>query len=440
MTTGFGIAGDIEREEAKRKVVVLTLIILWILVFEGAVRKWFFPALSKPLIFLKDPIVVTMYYLALKHQLFPYNSLLLRLGLGLSVVFIGLAAIQCIGVHLPAAVAAYGWRQYWLVLPLMFVIAETFSGKDLLKVTQHSMIMSGVNAVICIFQSRLPPTHFINSTVIQDAAAFAYGDESIARASGTFSFTFGHEIFTASVLPMILALWLLPPGQRGMRPLFVYLSTVSVLTNVLLDGNRAMFLFAGVTLMACLPGFWLLKREALRWRALLLPGIACVLGGVVYMVMFASAFQAMSSRISNSEDSLFDRLSIQFIEAGRVLAHGNILGEGLGLGSNGGQFIAAGSKLTPIVWEGEWPRVIAETGLLGLAYLLYRCAVAASLFHGAIPATRRTSNMLPLLLISFVLQVLPSGQLAGNATVVYYGWMFAGFAMAANRMKQTRNV
>lgn len=439
MTSGLGLGSDIEKDEASRRIVILVIVIVWILVLEGAVRKWFLPGLAKPLLFLKDPIVLVIYYLGLRHRIFPADSILFRAGLSLAALFVALAVIQCLGVNLPVPVALYGLRQYWMVLPLAFIVGETFRGRDLLRVINHSLILSAVNGILVIIQSRSPSSAWINQTTVQDGFVFTYGSEQIPRASGTFSFTYGHELFTASVVPMVLTLWLVPAKQRGVRTWLLLVYSALVMVNVFLDGNRHMFVFVAWSLVACIPGFWLLKSRPLRLRSLALPVIACVLGGAFYVTAFSGAFQNMQSRVTEAEDSYdpLDRLLWgPFKESQQAFSHGTMLGEGLGLGSGGGQAMAAGTKANPIPYEMEWPRVVCETGLLGVFYMTYRTAFAVVLLLGAIPASARSSNILPLMIASFVLQILPWAPMAGNATCVYYGWIFAGFSIAANRIHQ----
>lgn len=427
------VFADIDQEEDRRRIVILVLAILWIVVLEGSVRKWFAPGISKPLVFLKDPIVLTIYYLAARNKLFPMDSALLKTGLFLAGLYVFLGAMHWLGLSLPPGCVAYGWRQYFLVLPLAFVIGVCFTGRDLKTMIRQSMIMVAINGVLCVIQSRLPVTHPLNNTVAE-GVIFTYGEgEGIARASGTFSFTYGHEIFTASTVPLILALWLIPASQRGMSVRMLAFYSVCGLMNVLLDGNRGVFLFVAFNLLACLPGYWLLRDPVLKKRALMLPFIACAVGAAIYASVFANSMQAMTHRIVTTEEgeSSFGRLIHQFVLAGRVVATGDILGAGLGLGSGGGQSLAG----IQAPYEYETPRVIWETGLLGLAYLLYRWGMSLGLALDSVRASIRSSNLLPLLLVSFLLQMLPVGQMTSNATCVYYGWMFAGFTMAANRLR-----
>src|SRR6056300_865217 len=52
--------------------------IIWLyfllLLFEGALRKWFLPGLSQGLLIVRDPIVLWIYYLCYAKGLFPLNN------------------------------------------------------------------------------------------------------------------------------------------------------------------------------------------------------------------------------------------------------------------------------------------------------------------------------------------------------------------------------
>ena len=48
----------------------------WLLIFEGALRKWVAPALSAPLLVIRDPLVLLIYVQALRYRKFPMDGLL----------------------------------------------------------------------------------------------------------------------------------------------------------------------------------------------------------------------------------------------------------------------------------------------------------------------------------------------------------------------------
>ena len=49
-------------------------IYFFLLLFEGALRKWFLPGISNGLLIIRDPIVLWIYYLAYSKGIFPTNN------------------------------------------------------------------------------------------------------------------------------------------------------------------------------------------------------------------------------------------------------------------------------------------------------------------------------------------------------------------------------
>ena len=45
-----------------------------LLLFEGALRKWFLPGLSQGLLIIRDPLVIWIYYLCYAKGVFPLNN------------------------------------------------------------------------------------------------------------------------------------------------------------------------------------------------------------------------------------------------------------------------------------------------------------------------------------------------------------------------------
>ena len=80
----------IPRNSPKRKVVSQAVAtdyafikkLIWVyfllLLFEGALRKWFFPSLSQGLLIVRDPIAIWIYYIAYTQGVFPTNKYLQR--------------------------------------------------------------------------------------------------------------------------------------------------------------------------------------------------------------------------------------------------------------------------------------------------------------------------------------------------------------------------
>src|SRR5580658_8000736 len=93
-------------------------IILWLA--EGGLRRWFLPGLAQPLLLIRDPVVIAIYYLAFSSKLFPSNFFISSGALLAILTFIN---AMCLG-HGSLFVALYGVRCDFLHVPLIFIMGK----------------------------------------------------------------------------------------------------------------------------------------------------------------------------------------------------------------------------------------------------------------------------------------------------------------------------
>jgi len=124
----------IDNSEERAQAIVRRLIWLyfWLLIIEGALRKWIMPGWSNPLLLVRDPVLIAIYFFAIPAKVFPRNGwtwILLAIGfLSLLISFVRL------WMYLPpttiALVTGYGFRSNYLHLPLIFVMAKVLRPED----------------------------------------------------------------------------------------------------------------------------------------------------------------------------------------------------------------------------------------------------------------------------------------------------------------------
>jgi hypothetical protein len=123
------------------------------------------------------------------------------------------------------------------------------------------------------------------------------------------------------------------------------------------------------------------------------------------------------------------RLFSNFEESFFVFGKAPWFGYGLGIGTNAGAKFLTGHSMF-ILHEGEWPRVLLESGrLFGLAYLLWRCAFVGQTGWFCIKSVRR-GNLLPLLLFGSSFLPMLNGQF-GQPTILGFAVFATGLALAA---------
>lgn len=422
-------------EKIRRLIVNVCFIIYWLLIFEGALRKWFFPGMQKLIFFIRDPFVIFVYYLVIRYRLWPKMTPTFLFGLLVGLIFLCLGLIQSVILGLNPAVSAIGWRGYFWYLPLSFIIGEHFRGKDLARLCRQTLLLAIPMAVLTYFQFRSGPYSFLNKTMDEDATPFLVGAD-IVRTSGTFTFSIGQVLFIGSIVAMVLSLWLLPKVQRPLSRPLMWAATAAVLVNIYTSGSRSAFVESAISLMAAMFSGLVMTNRNQQIRCLMLPGLISVIGAVFYVTVFSQAYEVMLARqiaASANEGSTLARAVGIFTSVFETLPRSTFIGLGIGLGSNAGIYLASGIRKFHLA-ENELPRIIEESGIIGVLYVGYRAWLFFWIFGSAIVATRRANNPLPLLLFSFGGILILVGQMTLQGTVNGYGWLFAGFCIAANKL------
>ena len=128
-----------------RKLVWIYFILLMV---EGALRKWLLKGLSEPLLIIRDPIVLLIYFQAYNSGLFPINSRI-RFLVGLGMVSIPLAIV---GGSLNIAPILYGIRTNCLHFPLIFIVPRVFNYQDVIKIGRVILWLAPIMTFVVINQ------------------------------------------------------------------------------------------------------------------------------------------------------------------------------------------------------------------------------------------------------------------------------------------------
>lgn len=423
------------RENARRWIVRLTFIIFFLLIFEGVLRKWAFPGMHKVLFFIRDPFVLMAYFLAFKYDLWPKRSQLFEVGLWLGGAFLGLALLQSMTTEVNPVISIYGWRNYFYYLPLAFLIGHHFRGSDLKALVKYSLIAAIPIAVLCYKQFEAPAGDAINLAYGSGAAMLV--NRGIVRTSGTFTVSAAQAIYIGSLLAMLFATWLMPVKQRPLKWMTLLASSGALLTMFAVSGTRSIFFLIALVGGS---GFWashLVNRRINIKRLLTIP-IILIVGAIGYAVVFPLSMEVMLERqlmAQASEGSTIFRAFGSFVGVFKVLPSVTLLGSGLGSLTNAASVVTTGMVGQTFIAEDEWSRIVIECGIAGFLYVGYRIALTYTLARDAVSATRRSQNPLPLLLIGFECMTLLIGQMTLQGTINGFGWLFAGFCMAANRLR-----
>src|SRR3990172_5151777 len=149
-------------EYDRRRLVTLIWIYLILLLVEGALRKWFLPSLSNPLLVVRDPIAVFICALGYRSGNLVFDSYVRPLFM-LLAGFAAIGALQLInGIGGSPLVIGYGLRTYLLHLPVAFVMAHVLNAADLRRILMLFIWAALPMALLMAAQFESSPDSWIN--------------------------------------------------------------------------------------------------------------------------------------------------------------------------------------------------------------------------------------------------------------------------------------
>jgi hypothetical protein len=425
---------DSSEEKAKRYIRRLIWLYFWLLLIEGALRKWVLPDYSNPLLLVRDPVVIAIYLWAIPARVFPRN------GWTIALVVIGFLSLLATFVQLwpyispkmIALVGGYGFRSNFFHLPLIFVMASVLRPEDVKRFGWWTLLILVPMSMLMAAQFGAAPDAFLNRTPGGEGEVMMAALGKV-RTAGTFSFVVGVAAYL-SLAAGYLVWALLKPGLY--KSWLVTVAGIALVVGIAVSGSR-LTVGACAVVVASLVVVIVLRRDVVNrfGRALI---VILILGLVVSRLpIFHEGVNVLSARFTEvaaaSEQSvargLIARVFASFEDAFFVFGKAPFLGYGLGIGTNAGaKFLTGHSGF--LLTEGEWSRIFLESGpVLGLAYVVWRFALVGRIGWLCIKSVR-LGNLLPLLLFSSSFLPMISGQF-GQPTILGFTVFTTGLALAA---------
>lgn len=408
---------------------------LWLLIFEGAFRKWIVPQLSAPLLLIRDPVVIAIYVMALRARLFPQNIYVVSLGLiailswatGI-IVLLPLYSLRTI-----ILVTGYGVRSDFLHLPLIFIIPAVLGLEDVKRVGRWTIIGMIPMAGLMAWQFAAPPDAFINRAAGTGESMQIMAGGGKIRPPGVFSFVSGTVYYLSAVAAFLLHAVL---ARLPYKTWLLAASGASLIVGLGVSGSR--YTVLAVLIVLTSVGAILLIRPSMvskAWRHLLLA--VTIIWAISYIPIFQEGLKILSNRFVDAAEStetsvagdLIGRATFGFTEAEHIIRSVPLGGFGLGVGTNGGAVFLTG-EADFLLAENEWSRILLESGpILGLAFIIWRCALVFKIGCFAL-AQVRAGNTLPLFLFSAGFFLLLQGSF-GQPTSLGFAVVLAGLCLAA---------
>lgn len=408
-----------------KKIRQLIWLYFWLLIFEGALRKWIFPSLSTPLLIVRDPVVILIYLIAISGKKFPAGPFIFCIFV---LGFLSLLASLAVSENFK--VTLYGLRTDFLHLPLIFLIGQVLTPDDVKKFGKWILILSVPMALLAVQQFRSSPDARINAGAGGELGAQLFAASGKIRPAGTFSFVTGMVSFLSLVAVFVIFDFV----QKKQYNRILSLAALAALALSLgVSGSRSAVLTVSMVVGAAMLAA-LIKGRLFSTALKPLLVIYLVFLALSLLPVFKEGLAVQHERFESSgglREGIVDRL-IEDLGAGFSAAtFAPALGCGLGMGTNAGAGIISGSRAF-LLAEGEWARVVMESGpFLGFAFIGLRIAILIFLIRKALNSLGR-ENVLPCLLLGMVWLDLVSGQFS-QPTAMGFIIFASGLCLAATR-------
>lgn len=409
---------------------------LWLLIFEGALRKWIFPGLQQPLILVRDPIAIYLVIRGLQCGWIQSGYAKIMMIVGTISFF-----LTMVFGHQNIIVALYGWRIYFFHFPMILVMGKVLTRDDLLKMARFILYVSIPMTVLVFLQFYSPQSAWVNRGIGGDVEGAGFtGAMGYFRPPGTFSFISGYVGFQA-VVGCLLLYYLTANGllndKNRLSKLALILMTACYLISIPTSISRTHFFQTTVFMIFLFIAVIRSNRLKSRYMRFLVIGVVavCVLAltglADTQLEAFSSRFESANEAEGGAENVIGNRYVGSFLR-GFLNFDLPFFGYGIGLGTNFGSRFLGGSMYSfGFNGEEEWSRVTGECGLIiGWIILLVRLFFSFDICKKAYLLLVKRMDLLPWMLSAGVLLRVVNGQWA-IPTDLGFAILLGGFALAS---------
>lgn len=385
----------------------------YLLIFEGALRKWVFPELANPLLIVRDPLAIWLLVMVLQQNIWKPNRYVIIMWL----ITVGAFILSMLAGHGNVAVALYGVRITAIHFPVLFIIGHLLDKEDVIKMGKVLLWLNLAMTVLVALQFFSPQTAWVNKGIGGDVEGSGFtGGGGFKRVPGTFSFTSGLTKFYSLVTAFLFYFWISREREKISKFLLIS-SSVALLVAIPLSISRTVLFQVVLAFLFMLAVTGKDLKVITRIAGVLVTGLFLFLF-LSSFTFFETASEALSKRFvlaNRAEGGLEGTLIDRFLGgmwSAVIDPQVSFWGLGLGMGTAVGTQLLTGERHGYLIAEGEWGRLIGEMGFfLGLAVILIRASLVVELLRKAWAAVDR-KNLLPWMLLSFGALNILQGQWA----------------------------
>jgi hypothetical protein len=418
-----------ELTSSQKSLKIALSVYFFLLIFEGAIRRWILPEFSGPLLLVRDPLAIYILFLSWKLRILKLNGYLM-IAIIISVIALYSALLVS---HGNLYIALYGLRVTLLHFPLLFVIESLFNKEDIIRIARWMILLCIPMLLLTVVQFYSPQSAWINKAIGDGIEGGGFvGAKGYFRPPGTFSFTNGLVLFFTMCAAFIY--WGI--GYEVRLPKWIiYLSLSCLLLSIPFSISRTLlfsisittFFFFTTSFQSGLSFFRITILMCFAFLLFMFFGNSDFLGTGIDV--FKDRFEAANDSEGGIQGVLFGRFLGGLGTALNSTTDIPFWGYGIGAGTNVGSQLMSG-KINFTISEGEWGRILGELGpFLGLLFISTRIILALKILRGSI-MNYKSGNLLSWLMMPNIIFYLIIGQWA-QPTSLGFSVFFGGVLLAA---------
>ena len=420
------------RPLARDSTITLIRRLIWayfiLLLFEGALRKWFLPSMSQELLIVRDPLALWIYYLAFNRGIFPTGNPYLAKAVQWTILA-AIVSLFVVGAHWKAV--AYGTRTNLLHFPLIFVMARVMNKEDAILFGKAFLLLALPMTWVVSQQFQSDRDHLLNTA----AGGVGYQLETSGgkvRASGTFTFVSGIVFYYCFSVAFIIYGFI----HKNVFPKWMlYLGTGATLLAMVTAGSRAV-IAESLQVVACLSFLAYFRPNEfgkITAFAFGFSAIAIILWSQIDL--FKEGVEFLRLRFDEAANVEGSPVEAYFNRYHQILVAPyyysmwiDFFGNGLGTATRAGAALAGGYGGAEV----SWARQIMENGaVIGGLFILWRIWMAKDLLQASLRSIKK-ANYLPILLFGAAGPIIAFGLL-GQPTNLGFAAFGCGLCLASTK-------
>jgi hypothetical protein len=413
--------------------------VLFLVVIEGALRKWVLPQASELMYFLKDFVLLGAYIryyggLSLQRKFALKNN-----PINLLIV---LAALWCIFQAFNPSLGSifigiFGLKAYLFYIPLIWMVPNLFeSESELYNFLRFYLLLTIPVGCLGIAQFFSPPNSPINIYAPgQEAVGGIATFSSFARITGTFAYINNYTAYLIVCFGLLISL--LSIYQPYWWKLATIVEILFVTVNQFMSGSRGPVITSVLFVLGYLGAKLLTQPyKALRFiRQFLIAGVVVA---IVAFIWFRPAVDAFWVRTTSNTD-VSGRIEGSLVEPFNFMKFKDVDGYGTGATQVGNSVLRRVLNLPPgeqilVYYETEMGRIALDLGPLGFV-LWYALRISLIIALWRVFWQLRRFFLKELALAAFLIQAIQIlGQIVTLHTFAVYYWFFSGFIFLLPRL------